>query len=155
MALSSNRKYYAAVIASYVIFQKNGKVLLSRRCNTGYHDAEYSLPAGHIEEGEFATITAIREAQEEVGVKIKPDDIVPAHIMHRHCGDHERIDFFFTVKKWTGEIINAEPDKCDEIQWFTFNKLPKNVIPYIRTALKHYRDSHFFSEFTETENKVF
>lgn len=155
MALSSMRKYYTVVISSYVIFQQDNKVLLSKRYNTGYRDGEYSLPAGHIEEAEFATAAAIREAEEEVGVSVKPEDLVAAHIMHRHCGDHERIDFFFTTNQWTRELTNKEPDKCEEIAWFALDQLPANTIPYIRAALEHYRDKHFFSEFTEAEDKIF
>jgi len=153
--LSSTRKYYTVVISSYVIFQKDNKVLLSRRLNTGYRDGEYSLPAGHIEEAEFATEAAIREAEEEVGVKLQPDNLVPAHVMHRHCGDHERIDFFFVAKNWSGELINKEPEKCDEIKWFALNQLPTNTIPYIRAALEHYHGGRFFSEFTELDDRIF
>lgn len=155
MALSSTRKYYTVVISSYVIFQQGEKVLLSRRYKTGYRDGEYSLPAGHIEKAEFATAAAIREAQEEVGVTIKPGDLESAHIMHRHCGDHKRIDFFFTAKQWEEELTNKEPEKCDELAWFSLEELPKNTIPYIRSALESYRDKHFFSEFTELDDKIF
>ena len=134
--LSPTRKYYTVVISSYVIFQQNGRVLLTRRYNTGYRDGEYSLPAGHIEENEFATAAAIREAREEVGAEIRPEDLVPAHIMHRHCGDHERIDFFFTAKTWTGKITNTEPDRCDNIGWFALEQLPTNTIPISSSSLR-------------------
>jgi len=153
--LSPTRKYYTVVISSYVIFQQNGRVLLTRRYNTGYRDGEYSLPAGHIEENEFATAAAIREAREEVGAEIRPEDLVPAHIMHRHCGDHERIDFFFTAKTWTGKITNTEPDRCDNIGWFALEQLPTNTILYIQAALEHHHHGRFFSEFTESENRIF
>lgn len=152
--LSSTRKYYTVVISSYVIFQRDGKILLSRRYNTSYHDGDYSLPAGHIEENEFATAAAIREAREEVGVELKPEDLAVVHVMHRHCGDHERIDFFFTTKTRQGEIVNAEPDKCDDLSWFSLDRLPANTIPYIRAALDRYHGGLFFSEFTEVENKI-
>src|SRR5688572_398049 len=99
MPLSTTRNYYPVVISSYVIFEQDNKVLLSRRYDTGYRDGEYGLPAGHIEAAEFATTAAMREAEEEVGVVIKPEDLLPAHIVHRHCSDHERIDFFFSAKK--------------------------------------------------------
>lgn len=155
MMLSPTRKYYTVVISSYVIFQQGDKVLLTRRYNTGYRDGEYSLPAGHIEEAEFATAAAIRETREEVGVEVKPENLAPAHIMHRHCGDHERIDFFFTSNQWSGEIANTEPDRCDDIGWFTLEQLPTNTIPYIRAALEQHRQGRFFSEFTESENKIF
>lgn len=155
MSLNQKRKYYTVVISSYVIFQKGKEVLLSRRFNTGYRDGEYSLPAGHIEEAEFATAAAIREAEEEVGVQLKPQQLEAAHIMHRHCGDHERIDFFFSAKKWSGKLTNKEPEKCDELTWFSLNELPINTIPYIRAALEHYRDGQFFSEFAELDDKIF
>lgn len=155
MAVSSSRKYYTVVISSHVIFQQDNKVLLSRRYNTGYRDGEYSLPAGHIEETEFATAAAIREAEEEVGVRLKPEDLVPAHVMHRHGGDHESINFFFTAKTWAGELKNTEPDKCDEIAWFDLDQLPTNTIPYVRAALEHYCNGRFFSEFTELDDTIF
>lgn len=155
MALNSERRYYTVVISSYLFFVRDGKILLARRVNTGYRDGEYSVPAGHIEEGEFATEAAIREAREEVGVEIAPEDLRPAHITHRHCGDHERIDFFFAVERWVGEIINAEPEKCDDIRWCAFDTLPENIVPYIREAIMNYRAGRSFSEFTEISNKVF
>lgn len=152
MPLSATRKYYTVVISSYVIFQQDNKVLLSRRANTGYHDGDYSLPAGHIEENEFATAAALREAREEVGVAIKLGDLKLAHLMHRHCDNHERIDFFFTTKIWEGELTNAEPKKCDEIQWFALDQLPANTIPYIRAALEQFRNGQSYSEFTERDD---
>lgn len=155
MTPASQRKYYPVVLSSYVIFRKQNTVLLSRRCNTGYGDGDYSLPAGHIEEAEFATAGAIREAEEEVGVRLKPTDLVPVHVMHRHCGDHERIDFFFAATSWAGELTNMEPAKCDDLAWFELGQLPTNTIPYIRAALEHYHNDRFFAEFTELDDKIF
>jgi ADP-ribose pyrophosphatase YjhB (NUDIX family) len=149
MPLNKNRKYFTVVISSYVFFIRDNKILLSRRYKTGYHDGDYSLPAGHIEEKEFASEAATREILEEVGVLIEPKNLIPAHIMHRHCDNHERIDFFFSSKKWTGDLINAEPDKCDQLKWFPIEKLPKNTIPYIRTAIEKWNNGNFYSEFTE------
>ena len=45
-------------------------VLLSRRYQTGWHDGEYSVPAGHVEAGETVTQAALREAREEVGLEL-------------------------------------------------------------------------------------
>src|SRR3989344_3618499 len=123
------RQYYTVVPSSYLFFRDGKKILLSRRKNTGYRDGEYSLPAGHIEEGEYAIAAAIREAREETGVEILPEDIRLAHMMYRMCADHDRADYFFEVRKWSGEISNPEPDKCDGLDWFSIRELPENVIP--------------------------
>jgi len=149
MPLNPNRKYYTAVISSYVFFLKEDKILLSRRYQTGYRDGEYSLPAGHTDLGEYASEGAIREIKEEVGVSIRKEDLTPAHIMHRHCGDHERTDFFFSTKKWDGDLVNCEPEKCDQIEWFPIENLPENTVPYIREAIKSWHSGNFYSEFNE------
>ena len=74
------------------------------------------------------------------------------HIMHRlenfgKIGTRKRIDIFFTTKEWGGEIKNMEPYKCVELKWFNINKLPKNIISYIKTALENIQKNIFFSEF--------
>lgn len=147
--LNPSRKYYTAVITSYVIFSYDGKVLLSRRFNTGYQDGDYGLPSGHVEQGEYSKAAAVREAQEEVGVLIVQNNLSFVHAMHRHCGDHERIEMFFAAEKWEGELVNAEPNKCDEIRWVRIDELPINTIPYIKLALEKFREGILYSEFSE------
>ena len=84
-------------IAVHLLFIKDEKVLLLRRFNTGYENGNYSLVAGHVDAGETVTQTAIREAQEEAGVQIAPENIEVVHVIHRKSND-ERIDFFVLVK---------------------------------------------------------
>lgn len=43
---------------------------------------------------------------------------------------------FFLVEKWTGEVKNREPEKCDDLTWCRLEDLPDNTIPYIREALE-------------------
>jgi hypothetical protein len=66
--------------------------------------------------------------------------------MHRK-DDQERIDFFLVAKNWTSKIFNNEPDKCDELSWYPLDALPDNTIPYIRKALRNYRNRISFCEF--------
>ncbi len=51
--------------AVYALFEKEGKVALIQRANTGYHDGYYALPAGHIEPEETSPEAVVREAYEE------------------------------------------------------------------------------------------
>jgi ADP-ribose pyrophosphatase YjhB (NUDIX family) len=122
------------------------KILLLRRFNTGYEDGKYSVPAGHLDGGEEITSAAIREAKEECGIEISPDDLQVVQVMHRKSGD-ERIDFFLTATKWTGEIVNAEPHKCDELKWVHLDQLPANMIPYVRQAIDNYRAGKWFDSY--------
>jgi 8-oxo-dGTP diphosphatase len=133
-------------VAVHLFFFREDKVLILRRYNTGWEDGNYSVVAGHVEAGETVTGAAIREAREEVGVDLAPQDLSMIHVMNRKSED-ERIDFFFVVRRWTGEVANVEPDKCDELAWCPISSLPNNIIPYIQQALIYYRKGVFFSEF--------
>ncbi|MBI2888994.1 MAG: NUDIX domain-containing protein [Candidatus Liptonbacteria bacterium] len=141
------KERFKIIPSIYALFIKDGKILLSRRFQTGYEDGNYGLPSGHAEGGETFREAMAREAAEEVGVQVALDDLSLALTMHRWCGDHERIDFFFAVSKWNGEIKNMEPDKCDDLDWFPLDHLPENTIPYIRYAIQSFSNKIPYSEF--------
>lgn len=136
------------VPAVYVIFRKDNQVLLLKRANTGYRDGWYSLPSGHLEGGESPRQAGVREVKEEVGVDISADDLQFAHVQHRMAEerDHERVDYFFELHKWQGEVANAEPEKCDELQWAAIDELPSKVIPEVASVLRSVSDHGYYSE---------
>ncbi len=131
--------------ASYILFIQDGKILLSRRYQTGFEDGMYSLPAGHTEPGETFTTALIREIEEETGIVLKPEDVSVSHVIHRKFG-RENIDVFYSVKNWTGIPENKEPEKCDDLAWFSVDNLPNNTIPYIRQAIENSLKGVFYSE---------
>ena len=135
----------------YLVLIKENKILLSRRCNTGFQDGQYSFPAGHLGGDEETVSQAmIREAREEIGVEIDVADLELVHVMHRKQmkpTNERRINFFFTTKKWKGEPKIMEPDKCDDLQWFELDNLPDNTIPYVRQAISCFRKNVKYSEY--------
>ena len=137
---------FRLVSAVHIFLIREGKVLLLRRFNTGYEDGNYSVVAGHLNGDEEVKAAAIREAREEVGIRIAPQDLRVVGVMHRKSND-ERIDFFLTATAWSGEVTNLEPDKCDRLAWFDVQDLPQNVIPYVRRALDNYRRGQWFDSF--------
>ena len=133
-------------VTVHLFFFRGNQILLLRRFNTGYADGQYSVPAGHLDGGETVIAAAAREAMEEVGVRIDPQDIQFSGVMHRLDGE-ERVDFFVKIQDWSGEPANTEPDKCDELRWVDVNDLPANTIPYIRQALRNHFQENRFDEF--------
>jgi len=131
----------------YLILVNDGKILLSRRFQTGYEDGNYSMVAGHADGNETMREAIARESKEEASITIDPLKMEHILTMHRWCGDHERIGFYFTVDKWDGEIKNAEPEKCDDISWFPLDELPENTIPYIKNAIDCYKNNINYCEF--------
>ena len=138
------------VPASYLVLFKEEKVLLLKRHNTGYEDGNYSMIAGHVDPGETFTECIIREAQEEAGIIIEPENLEVLHVLHRNSKEaeyNERVDVFFTAKIWKGDIINKEPHKCAELSWFSLDKLPENTIPFIRHVLRKIKNKILYSEY--------
>lgn len=131
--------------AVYLVFKKDDKYLMIRRFNTGYRDGEYTMPAGHVDPNETFLTTCVREAKEEVCVTIKPEDLELVHVMQRHEGDVDVVDYYFIVHEWYGTPMIGEPHKCDDLQWFTLDEVGKYGIHFISKAIHNVAEKIAFS----------
>jgi ADP-ribose pyrophosphatase YjhB (NUDIX family) len=131
---------------AHLLLFKDQQVLLLRRQNTGYEDGNFSVIAGHVEANETASEAMVREAREEAGLRIEKSDLRLCHIVHRKA-ENERISFFFTTPRWSGEPTNLEPHKCSELAWFDKRSLPQNMVPYVRHAINRVALGEPYSEF--------
>jgi len=143
----SRDEKFKPYVAVWLIAEKNEQILLLRRYNTGYMDGHYTLVSGHLEENEGVTAAMIREAKEEAGLSLSREQISIGHVTHRKCPDREYIDFFFVVKDLSDNPENMEPDKCDDMQWFTMSELPDNVLPNVKFALDAISKKSHFDEY--------
>ena len=66
--------------------------------------------------------------------------------MHRNAGIGG-VSFFLVCRKWRGDIVNAEPDKCDDLSWHSTHDLPADMVPCIRQVLKNYRSGTYYDGF--------
>ena len=139
------KERFSIIPSVYALLLKGDQILLLRRINTGFEDGNYGLVAGHVEADESITAALCREAKEEAGININPNELKFVHFMHRKSSDN-RADFFFVAEKWDGEISNNEPDKCDDLSWFPIDLLPSNTIAYVRHAIECYRKQIIYSE---------
>jgi 8-oxo-dGTP diphosphatase len=150
----SSRRYVVAVPerflvvpAVHVLLVHEGWVLLARRCNTGYEDGKWSVPAGHLDGDESVRSAAVREAAEEIGIHLSIEHVRFGHVMHRRNPEEERVDFFMVSERWGGEVHIAEPNKCSELVWASPNDLPSDTIPYVRRGIQLTFRPEPYSEF--------
>jgi ADP-ribose pyrophosphatase YjhB (NUDIX family) len=131
-----------------LILRKGTKILLIRRYNTGYDDGTWACAGGGVDGKEPVTNAVIREAREELGIKLKSENLKMAHVLHaQHSIGHETIGFFIEATEWEGEPKNMEPHKCDNIGWFDLNELPENLIPTFGHVVQMLEKNVFYSEF--------
>ena len=132
--------------AVYLILKKDNKILLLRRFNTGWRDGMYTLPAGHVDGNEAIVDCMAREAKEETGIIIDPKDLTVVHTVHQ-IGDKEYIDFYLRTDRWKGTPSIKEPDKADDMQWFSLDDLPTNLLSIVKDVLQRTKNKETFSEF--------
>ncbi len=135
---------FRVVPAAYVILRRDDEVLLQLREGTGYMDGHWATAAaGHVESGESVHEAAVREAAEELGVRIDVADLEPLCGMHRTGATgrsiDERVDWFFACRRWRGDPRVVEPDKAADLRWFALDALPEPVVPHERYVYEQLR----------------
>lgn len=137
-------------MAAYALLRKGRKVLFVYRSNTDWMNRYYGLPSGKVENNESASLCAVREAKEEVGVKIKEADLKPLLTMHRFDKDShvkEWVDVLFEATTWEGEPYNAEPAVHSKIEWLDIDDLPENVIGSVKAAIEAAEKGEIFIQY--------
>jgi len=143
----SDSKRYAVNIVVLMLLIKENKVLLMRRQNTGWADGDYDLVGGHHDGHESLRQALAREALEEIGITVKPEDATFTHFL-QYIDDTEYLYSFYTVKKWQGEPEIKEPHKCDKLEWFPLDALPSNLTPATQLVFEKYKAGEIYTEFT-------
>ena len=138
---------HTIVPVAYAIFKKDDKYLLSRRFNTGFADGNYSFVCGHVEADEPAKTAALREAFEEVGIALKPENLRFVHALYMKSVDREDIRIFFECTQWEGDPSIMEPEKCDDLSWFSKNNVPETTLPYVIHVMNQIENKMPYSEF--------
>ncbi|MFJ6572869.1 trifunctional class I SAM-dependent methyltransferase/NUDIX hydrolase/VOC family protein [Streptomyces sp. NPDC091292] len=148
---------HTEVVDVHLLLRRGDEILLARRAGTGYADGLLHAPSGHVEDGEDVRAALIREAHEETGLTLTPDDLRVAVVMqHRGPGGRPRVGWFFEAEYGAGgEPYNAEPHKCAELVWSPLNALPDDMVAYSRAALEAYRrGDHFVLHWHRDEDPI-
>ncbi|MFF4448235.1 phosphotransferase [Streptomyces sp. NPDC001502] len=129
----------------HLVLRRDGEsgpeVLLSRRAGPVYAAGMWHLPSGHLDPCEDMVEAVIREAREETGVLIAAEDVTAAVTVHHHppVGSRSRLGVFFEVRRWSGQPLLMEPDRCDGMDWYPLDALPGPMVAYCRAGLDAYR----------------
>ena len=133
--------------AVFVVLERNGKVLLIRRANTGWADGLLTLPSGHVDKGEMVTEAAVKEVKEEAGVDIRPEDL---EFIHADYVRDMYTNFYFRATKWVGEPKLNEPHLSSETVWADVNDLPDDMIASVKNMFAQIKRRSYFSEMENT-----
>ena len=119
-------KDYIGVGIGAVIFNKDGKMFLSKRGGKAQNEkGKWESPGGALEFGESFEETIIREIKEEFDFIVEPIEILQPfnHLIPEEKQHWIALAFICTVKEGKPKIL--EPEKSVEIGWFTFQEMEK------------------------------
>jgi ADP-ribose pyrophosphatase YjhB (NUDIX family) len=136
------------VIGAHLYLERGGRTLLGlRHPDVAFAAEHWHALAGHVER-ESVRSCLMREAAEEAGLVIKPEDLDLVHTVHvlDHADATPRIQLFFRARAWLGEPEVREPGRCVRWEWWPLDKLPEPMVPYTRTAIHGIRSGQSYSE---------
>lgn len=102
----------------------SGRLLLIRRTDNG----NWALPGGAVDPGESLAEAAVRETEEETGIRCEVDAVVgiytnPRHVIHYTSNDEVRQEFSIVL---AARAIHGQPTPSSEssaVEWAEVSEL--------------------------------
>jgi 8-oxo-dGTP diphosphatase len=126
----------------WVLLLKDNNIFLLK--NAIDNREEWTLVGGHVEFLESLKSALKREIEEEVGVKVKEENLIFQYIIDRQLGTQHKIHFFFRTTDWENDPCNKEVDRHLAGAWHSLNELPTNLGPLARRAIQSLNNDELY-----------
>jgi len=127
-----------------IIQNEQGQILIGKR--KGSHSPYYSIPGGHLENGETFEAAAKKEILEETGLVLEGLEIccVTNNLRtYRESGKHYvSITFLCTQYRGVPEVM--EPEKCESWDWYDPSSLPQPHFDASEYAIECFKSNAFY-----------
>jgi 8-oxo-dGTP diphosphatase len=81
----------------------DGRVLLQQRAPGRAMASLWEFPGGKVEEGELPEHALARELEEELGIVVEAESLVPACFASAPVGDRHMVLLLYVCRAWQGE----------------------------------------------------
>lgn len=111
------------ISAGGVVYKKQeGRYLVLVCKHSGYH--KWVLPKGRIEEGEELETTALREVEEEVGVKASIISSLgdPEEYVFTLNGEHIAKKVYYFLMEYVSGVETEHDFEMEDVRWTTFDE---------------------------------
>lgn len=133
-------RYYTAdtpgVNVSVIIINDQGKVLLGQR-RSGIFAGSWGLPGGKVELGETLLQAALRETNEETGLRVESLRLTSVSDILTDTAHF--VNVAFATRSYQGKIEEREPDQIGSWDWFDLDQLPHPLYHNAASALAKFK----------------
>ena len=104
-----------------VLCEKDGKILLVKQFRYAYAEELWEIPAGKINPGEDPSLTAIRELEEEGGIKAESVELL--YKIYPSPGYTSEIIYLYRASGFTNTKMNLDEDEFLMGKWFSAKEI--------------------------------
>lgn len=149
-----NNERYQNPSAGILLITRNHEgheqVLLQHRGQTKMLPNVWDCISGHVEQGESVRQALVREAMEELGIKLRPKTLKFVGLNHLKLDEETTYyNIFFSTDKFEGTPRILEPKKHDDLKWFNIASLESMVTEIVGNryfAIKNLNNPPFYIE---------
>jgi len=131
------------------VVNKKGEVLLQHRCKlkTFFANCWDCAFAGHIGAGEDSLQSAIREGEEEIGLKLNKDDFqflftFKDKLIWKDKISNEFVDVYLIRGDYNLKDLKLQAEEVDDVKWMKFDDFYNLVQKNSSTILLHDREEY-------------
>jgi 8-oxo-dGTP diphosphatase len=118
------------LVVAVALIDEAGRILLQRRRLDSEHGGLWEFPGGKVEPGETPQIAALREIEEELGVRLDAAALAPlsfaANAQPPLPPARPLVILLYPCRVWHGEITNRAGE---EVRWFEFADIAGLAMP--------------------------
>lgn len=114
------------IVVAAALIETNRTILIQKRPEGGTLAGLWEFPGGKREAGESSRAALVRELDEELGIAVDPDDLMPCGFVVEPRERGELILLLFACHRWRGV---AAPLTASELRWVEADALAGYAMP--------------------------
>ena len=115
-----DNKYFMIILL--FIENEDGKFLFQKTVEE--KDGKIATTGGHVSFGDDGLKTTIKEAQEEIGITFKPEDLTYIDtVVFYNC----YLEIYYTNKPFKDEDLVLQESEVESVDWYTVDEINKLI----------------------------